>query len=142
MTQEPAKQEIEELVRRLETTPYSASDIFEAGQILAESQPSLACYKMALGFADSKSSQVRSLGIAMMEAISSVCEPAKGFLAGVKDAAKLLEAGRLIPPEPVTEGPDYAAIGQVIKMFLQEEREKRKRAPLSILRPPPSRPRR
>lgn len=127
MTQEPAKQEIEELVRRLQTTPYSASDIQEAGQILAESQSTNSTYQMALKFSDSQHAQVRSLGIAMMESIASKSDPAKGFLAGIKDAAQLLEAGRLIPVETTTEGPDYAAIGQVIKMFLQEEREKRNR---------------
>jgi len=127
MTQEPAKQEIEELVRRLETTPYSASDIHEAGQILAELQSTTSTYQMALKFSDSQHTQVRALGIAMMESIAAQSDAAKGFLAGLKDVTQLLEAGRLTPVETQSEGPDYAAIGQVIKMFLQEERDKRNR---------------
>ena len=38
MTEGPAKQDIEELVRRLESAPYPIADIREAGQMLAGAQ--------------------------------------------------------------------------------------------------------
>jgi hypothetical protein len=127
MTEEPAKQEIEELVRRLETTPYSAADIREAGQILVTMQAHALSYKMALQFSDSKFVQVRALGLSMMEAVAPHSDAAKGFLAGAKDAAKLLDNGRMAPIEDKPPVPDYSAIGEVIKMWLRQGRENRGR---------------
>lgn len=127
MTEEPAKQDIEELVRRLESSPYPVADIREAGQILAGAQAHSLSYKMALEFSDSRFPQVRVLGLAMMEAVAPHSDAAKGFLAGAKDAAKLLDAGRMTPVEDKPPGTDYSAIGQVIKMWLRQSRENRGR---------------
>lgn len=123
MTDEPARQDIDELVRRLKETPYPSADIREAGQILVGLQPHPLSYKMALEFSDSKSTQVRLLGLTMMEAIAPHFEAAKGFLAGAKDAAKLLENGRMTPIADKPNPPDYSAIGEVIKMWLRQSRE-------------------
>jgi len=127
MTEEPAKQDIEELVRRLESSPYPLADIREAGQILAGAQSHSLTYKMALEFSGSKFAQVRALGLAMMEAVAPQSDAAKGFLAGAKDASKLVEAGQMAPLADKPVGPDYSAIGEVIKMWLRQSRENRGR---------------
>jgi hypothetical protein len=121
MTEQPAKQEIEELVRRLESGAYPLDHIREAGEILASVQAPEATYKMALGFWESANSQVRTLGLSMMEALAPQHDGARGFVAGSKEAAKLLVA------EGKPDVPDYSAIGQVIKMWMREHREQRKK---------------
>jgi hypothetical protein len=123
MTEVPPKQDIEELVRRLESSNYSTSDIREAGQILSKAQPPAASYKMAFEFSDSEFQQVRFLGMAMMEAIAPHFDIAKGFVAGAKDAVKLIENGRMTPTETDPNKPNYAAIGDVMKMWLRQSRE-------------------
>ncbi|MDQ3002393.1 MAG: hypothetical protein M3Y08_14170 [Fibrobacterota bacterium] len=121
MTEQPAQQEIEELVRRLESGKYPASDIREAGEILASVQSASATYSMALGFWESSNAQVRTLGMSMMEAIASIHEAARGFVAGARDAA------RLLANETKSNTPDFSAIGEVIKMWMREHRQQRKR---------------
>ncbi len=127
MTEQPTKQDIEELVRRLETGAYPLVHIQEAGHLLVSAQPHAASYKLALEFAGAKSGQVRSLGLAMMEALAPHSDSAKGFLAGARDAAALLESGRLPVSETKPSVPDYSAIGEVIKMWLRDSRETRGR---------------
>jgi hypothetical protein len=121
MTEQPAQQEIEELVRRLESGKYPASDIREAGEILASVQAASLTYTMALGFWESSNAQVRTLGMSMMEAIAPRHEAARGFVAGARDAA------RLLAEETKPNVPDYSAIGEVIKMWMREHRQQRKR---------------
>ena len=121
MTEQPAQQEIDELVRRLETTTYSAADIREAGEILAMAQSAPTTYTMALGFWESPNPQVRALSVSMMEAVAPQHEAARGFLAGAKDTAKLL-ADAVKPNVP-----DYSALGEVIKLWMRQHREQRKR---------------
>ncbi len=123
MTEEQVKQDIEELVRRLESSPFSSSDIREAGQLLVGAQAHSQSYRMAVTFTDSKFPQVRMLGLAMIEALAPYFEPAKGFLAGAKDAAKVLENGNMPMVEAKPNAPDYSAIGEVIKMWLRQSRQ-------------------
>lgn len=119
MTEEPARQDIEELVRRLESGTYPAAHIREAGQILVSAQQPASSYRMALGFWESPNNQVRALAMAMMEALAPDHDGARGFVAGSKDAARSLAAESGVP--------DYSAIGQVIKMWMRESRMKSKR---------------
>jgi hypothetical protein len=121
MTEQPAQQEIDELVRRLESGKYPADHIREAGEILASVQAPAITYKMALGFWESSNPQVRSLGMSMMQALAPHHDAARGFVAGARDAARLL-AGQANP-----DAPDYSAIGAVIKMWMREHRQQRKK---------------
>jgi hypothetical protein len=113
----PALQDIQELVRRLETTAYPVADIREAGELLAAAQPGDAAYRMALGFWESPHGQVRALGLSMMQSLAPAHEGARGFVAGARDAAGLLT------PKP--QVPDYSAIGEVIKLWMREHRRQR-----------------
>lgn len=116
---EPAQHEIAELVRRLENSPYPISDIREAGELLAQAFPRDAAYRMALEYWDSNNGQVRTLGLAMMQAIAPAHEGARGFVAGAKGAGNL-------PGEAAQSGkPDYSAIGEVIKHWMREHRRQR-----------------
>lgn len=124
MTQKPAKQEIEELVRRLQIGSFRLADIREAGEILASTHTSAEAYQMGLDFAMSDHEQVRTLGLCIMEALSATSEAARGFLSGARDAARLLGGGPR-PAEPAKQ-PDYSAIGEVIKVWLRESRDKRR----------------
>lgn len=119
--QQPAQQEIDELVRRLESGRYPMEHIREAGEILASVQSASVTYKMALGFWESANPQVRTLGMSMMEALAPSHDAARGFVAGARDAAKLLAA------QAKPDVPDYSAIGEVIKMWMREHRQQRKR---------------
>jgi hypothetical protein len=121
MTEQPAQHDIDELVRRLESGKYPADHIREAGEILASVQEASVTYRMALGFWESSNPQVRTLAMSMMEALAPQHEAARGFLAGAKDAARLLTA------EMKPNVPDYSAIGEVIKMWMREHRQLRKR---------------
>lgn len=129
MAEGPSKQDIAELIRRLESSPFPTPHIREAGELLVGAQDHAASYKMAVEFSDSKFAQVRTLGLAMMEAIAPHHEAAKGFMAGARDAAKLLENGRMTPGDAKSNQPDYAAIGDVIKMMLRQDRENKGRGP-------------
>ena len=115
---EPAQNEIAELVRRLENSPYPIADIREAGELLAGAFPREATYRMALGYWESQNGQVRVLGLAMMQAISPSHEGARGFVAGAKGAGNL-------PTETKSDKPDYSAIGEVIKHWMREHRRQR-----------------
>ncbi len=126
-TSAPAKQEIEELIRRLESASFSAENIKEAGQLLSEVQSEEISYGMALGFTDSKFSQVRLLGLAMLESIAPKYPAAKGFLIGSQDAAKVLKNGNLPPPAKDPNKPDYSGLAEAIKLMLREDRENKKR---------------
>ena len=64
---------------------------------------------------------VRTLAMSMMEALAPTHDAARGFVAGAKDAARLLVA------EIKPDVPDYSAIGEVIKMWMREHRQQRKR---------------
>jgi hypothetical protein len=121
MTEQPAQHDIDELVRRLESGSYPAAHIREAGEILASVQSASVTYRMALGFWDSSNPQVRTLAMSMMEALAPTHDAARGFVAGAKDAARLLAS------QQKPDVPDYSAIGQVIKMWMREHREQRKR---------------
>jgi hypothetical protein len=121
MTEQPAKQDIEELVRRLESGKYPAAHIREAGEILVSVQAHAASYQMALGFWESANPQVKTLGMSMMEALAPHHDAARGFVAGARDAARLLAA------QDKPNVPDYSAIGEVIKMWMREHRQQRKR---------------
>jgi hypothetical protein len=121
MTEQPAQQEIDELVRRLESGKYPVAHIREAGEILASVQSPAITYKMALGFWESSNSQVRTLGMSMMEALAPHHDAARGFVAGARDAA------RLLAEEAKPNVPDYSAIGEVIKMWMREHRQQRKK---------------
>ena len=129
MTEMPANQDIEELVRRLESSPYAISYIKESGQILVGVQTHDLSYKMAVKFSDSKFVQVRQLGMAMMEAVAPHSEAAQGFLTGTKDAARLLQNGPIATEETKSAVPDYSALGQVIKLMLRQGRENRGKGP-------------
>lgn len=121
MAEQPPRQDIEELVRRLESGPFPLEDIREAGQILVSVQAHPISYGMALEFWESTHAQVRILGMSMMEALAPHLEGARGFVAGARDAAARL----------ATEGrpnvPDYSAIGEVIKMWMRESRQGKNR---------------
>ncbi|MEO7424997.1 MAG: hypothetical protein ABI036_07410 [Fibrobacteria bacterium] len=119
MAEQPAQQEIAELIRRLESGKYAVDHIREAGEILASVQAPAVTYAMALGFWESANAQVRILGMTMMEALAPQHEAARGFVAGAKDAARLLAV------ESAPEVPDYSAIGAVIKMWMREHRQQR-----------------
>lgn len=119
--QQPAQQEIDELVRRLESGKYPLEHIREAGEMLASVQSVSVTYRMALEFWESPNAQVRTLAMSMMEALAPTHDAARGFVAGAKDAARLLVA------EAKPDVPDYSAIGEVIKMWMREHRQQRKR---------------
>jgi hypothetical protein len=121
MTEQPARQEIDELVRRLENGKYPPDHIREAGEILASVQVPAVSYTMALGFWESANAQVRALGMSMMEALAPHHEAAQGFVAGARDAARLLDK------ELRPDVPDYSAIGEVIKIWMREHRRQRKK---------------
>ncbi|MDB5106758.1 MAG: hypothetical protein JWP91_4447 [Fibrobacteres bacterium] len=121
MTEQPPQQDIDELVRRLESGKYPADHIREAGEILASVQSPAITYKMALGFWESPNAQVRTLAMSMMEALAPTHDAARGFVAGAKDAARLL--AKEIKPDV----PDYSAIGEVIKIWMREHRQQRKK---------------
>jgi hypothetical protein len=123
MTQ-PTRQEIDELLRRLQTGSYSIPDIREAAEILFTVQNHAESYQMALDFATSLHEQVRMLGLCMMEKLAPHIESARGFLAGAKDAVKLLQSGS---DSSKPAGPDYSAIGEVIKVWLRDSRKSRGR---------------
>jgi hypothetical protein len=57
-----------------------------------------------------------------MEALAPNLDAARGFLSGARDAARLLGD----EPERKAQGPDYTAIGEVIKVWLHESRNKRR----------------
>jgi hypothetical protein len=120
MTEQPARQDIEELIRRLETDKYPLQHIREAGEILASVQSPDTTYKMALGFWEKPNPQVRTLGMSMMEALAPHHDGARGFVAGARDAAGLLAK------EEKPGVPDYSAIGEVIKIWMREHRRRRK----------------
>lgn len=122
MTEKPARQEIDELVRRLQTGRFPLSDIREAGEILASVHTPAEAYQLGLDFAMSDHEQVRTLGLVIMEVLAPNLDAARGFLSGARDAARLLGTG----PEPKKAVPDYSAIGEVIKVWLQESRNKRR----------------
>jgi hypothetical protein len=121
MTEQPAQHDIDELVRRLESGKYPPDHIREAGEILASVQDASVTYRMALGFWESSNAQVRTLAMSMMESLAPTHDAARGFVAGAKDAARLLAA------QAKPDVPDYSAIGQVIKMWMREHRQQRKR---------------
>jgi hypothetical protein len=50
-------------------------------------------------------------------------EAARGFMLGARDASRLL--GREGPAKPA--GPDYSVIGEVIKAWLRQSRDRRRR---------------
>lgn len=124
MTEKPARQEIDELVRRLQSGPFPLADIREAGEILASVHTSAEAYQMGLDFAMSNHEQVRTLGLCIMDALSATSEAARGFLSGARDAARLL--GGKTEPAPAENKTDYSAIGEVIKIWLRESRNKRR----------------
>lgn len=116
---EPARQDIQELVRRLETASYSAAEIREAGELLASALERGEAYRMALGFWDSEHGQVRALGLCMMRVLAPAHEGASGFVAGAKHAPAI--AGS----DPAA--PDYSAIGEVIKHWMRQYRQSKGR---------------
>ncbi len=122
----PAKQEIDELIRRLESAPFSADNIKEAGQLLTEVQSAEISYAMAIGYVESKFSQVRLLGMAILESIAPKYPAAKGFLIGSQDAAKILNKGILVPLSKDPNKPDYTGLAEAIKMMLRQDRENKK----------------
>jgi hypothetical protein len=123
MTEKPARQEIDELVRRLRSSPFHLSDIREAGEILATTLDIPEAYGLGLDFATSDNEQVRTLGLCIMEALAPKHDAARGFLSGARDAARLLGSGSQAEEK---KGPDYSAIGEVIKVWLRESRNRRK----------------
>ncbi len=124
MTEKPARQEIDELVRRLQNSHFHLADIREAGEILASVHSQAEAYQLGLDFAMSDHEQVRTLGLVIMEELAPQLDAARGFLSGARDAARLL--GR--EPAPRKAGPDYTAIGDVIKVWLRESRNRRRSA--------------
>jgi hypothetical protein len=122
MTEKPARKEIDELVRRLQEAPFPLTDIREAGEILVSVHTQAEAYQLGLDFAMSDHEQVRTLGLCIMEALAPGLDAARGFLSGARDAARLLGAA----PERKAQGPDYAAIGEVIKVWLRDSRNKRR----------------
>jgi hypothetical protein len=123
MTEKPAREEIEELVRRLQTDSFPLAHIQEAGEILASVHTPIEAYQMGLDFALSTHEQVRTLGLAIMESLAPKLEAAKGFLSGAKDAARLLSRS---PEADKPAKPDYSAIGAVIKAWLRDGRDRRR----------------
>jgi hypothetical protein len=123
MTEKPAREEIEELVRRLQTGNFPLAHIREAGEILASVHTPAEAYQLGLDFAMSTHEQVRTLGLVIMEALAPKLDAAKGFLAGARDAARLLGQG---PESRKPDAPDYSAIGEVIKVWLRESRARRR----------------
>jgi hypothetical protein len=117
----PTREEIDELVRRLQTGAYSHSDIKEAAEILFSVSNQVEAYQMALDFVTSLHEQVRMLGLCMMQKLAPSLESARGFLAGAQDAAKLLA-----PPASGPPVPDYSAIGEVLKVWLRDSRKNRR----------------
>jgi hypothetical protein len=115
---EPAQNDIRELIRRLENDRYSVPEIKEAGELLATGISRDEAYRMALGFWESEHSQVRTLGLCMMRALAPEHEGARGFVRGAQHALSQLEE------KPA--GPDYSAIGEVIKHWMREYRQQRK----------------
>lgn len=123
MTEKPTRHEIEELVRRLQSGDFPLRDIREAGEILASVHTPMEAYQLGMDFAMSEHEQVRTLGLVIMEALAPNLEAAKGFLSGARDAARLL---RSEPEARKPAGPDYSAIGEVIKLWLRDSRKNRR----------------
>lgn len=123
MTEKPAREEIDELVRRLQTGSFPLVHIREAGEILASVHTPAEAYQLGLDFAMSEHEQVRTLGLVIMETLAPKLDAAKGFLAGARDAARLLSQG---PESKKPAAPDYSAIGEVIKVWLRESRGRRR----------------
>jgi hypothetical protein len=119
----PSKEEINELLRRLQTGSYSLPDIREAADILFSTMNNVEAYQFALDFSTSLHEQVRILGLCMMEKLSPHLESARGFLAGAQDAVKLLQSGSNSSKPAV---PDYSAIGEVLKVWLRDSRKNRR----------------
>lgn len=124
MTEKPARQEIDELVRRLRSSSFPLRDIREAGEILAQTLEIPEAYALGLDFATADNEQVRTLGLCIMEGLAPKHDAARGFLSGARDAARLLGTG---PQAEAKKAPDYSAIGEVIKVWLRESRNQRKR---------------
>lgn len=122
MTEKPARQEIDELVRRLQTGHFPLSDIREAGEILVGVHTPAEAYQLGLDFAMSEHEQVRTLGLCIMDTLAPKLDAARGFLSGARDAARLLRE----EPPAKPAGPDYSAIGEVIKVWLRESRARRR----------------
>lgn len=124
MTEKPARKEIDELVRRLESGTFPHEDIREAGEILASVHSQAEAYQLGLDFAVSGNDQVRTLGLVIMECLAPNLDAARGFLSGARDAARLLSRR---PEAEQPAKPDFSAIGEVIKAWLRESRNKRRR---------------
>lgn len=116
----PSREEIDELLRRLQSGAYSVPDIREAAEILHGSLNQAEAYQYALDFSTSLHEQVRILGLCMMEKLSANLPSARGFLAGAQDAVKLLQKSS---ESAKPAGPDYSAIGEVLKMWLRESKK-------------------
>ena len=121
MTEKPARQEIDELVRRLQSGHFPLSDIREAGEILAAVHTPAEAYQLGIDFATADNEQVRTLGLCIMEVLAPSLDAARGFLSGARDAARLL-----VDQAPKKSAPDYSAIGEVIKVWLRESRANRR----------------
>lgn len=122
MTEKPARKEIDELVRRLQTGHFPLSDIREAAEILVGVHTPAEAYQLGLDFAMSDHEQVRTLGLSIMDSLAPNLDAARGFLSGARDAARLLRE----EPAAKPAGPDYSAIGEVIKVWLRESRARRR----------------
>lgn len=123
MTEKPARHEIDELVRRLREGRFDLADIREAGELLASVHTPAENYQLALDLCMSDHDQVRTLGLVIMETLAPTMEAARGFMLGARDASRLL--GREAPAKPA--GPDYSVIGEVIKAWLRQSRNDRRR---------------
>jgi hypothetical protein len=123
MIEKPARHEIDELVRRLRESRFALADIREAGELLASVHNAGENYQLALDFCMSDHEQVRTLGLVIMESLVPTMEAARGFMLGARDASRLL--GREAPEKPA--GPDYSVIGDVIKAWLRQSRDGRRR---------------
>jgi hypothetical protein len=121
----PDQRDIDELVRRLQDGKYPLVHIKEAAEVLAAAMPPEAGYQLALDYTISDHEQVRILGMSMMKALAPKLDAAKGFMAGARDAARLLEE-RAEEENRKSAVPDYSAIGEVIKVWLRQSRESRR----------------
>ncbi len=123
------KHELEELVARLKQKPYELHDILEAAEILADVQTYEANYKIGLELYRDSSEQVKTLAICMQHTISLQYPPARQFLEDTRDALKVRIQKEITNSKTMVVAPEnrYAALGEVIKMWLQEERAEKER---------------
>ena len=123
------KHELEELVTRLKQKPYELQDILEAAEILADVQTYEANYRVACELYRDSNEQVKTLAICMQHTIGTQYPAARQFLDDAKDELKNKVRNKIQKINMPNTAPEnrYAALGEVIKMWLHEQRMEEKK---------------